>query len=196
MHQAKSFMSFVSVLIMCGTVGMGNPMESQAVHLDKNLNKRCPEVPPWRGVIPGNERFVPTFVEGNTVHAYCDRQTGLVWDASPDVDIRTWTEARFHCSNTRTWLGQKGGRLPSMPELASLVDTTSTLCTGGGPCLPNGHPFNNVQSARYWSASTWDNNTIRAWDVNFLNGIVNTSAKAASMGRAWCVRGAMNAHVY
>ena len=120
---------------------------------------------------------MPTFVDGDTVHAYCDRQTGLVWDAAPEFfeeDARLdWDDARRYCANTRSepWNGQKGGRLPSMAELASMVDTTSTLCADGGPCLPDGQPFgDHVHRALYWSASTSADFSGDAWNVTFDDG--------------------------
>jgi hypothetical protein len=40
------------------------------------------EVPPvWGKKFPGNERFVPV-LDGA---AFCDQETGLVWEGSPDI---------------------------------------------------------------------------------------------------------------
>jgi hypothetical protein len=38
-----------------------------------------------------------------------------------------------------------------------------------GPTLPLGHPFQNVQSASYWSATTIAETPTNAWNV-FFNG--------------------------
>ena len=223
--------SFVllTFVLLCGMVGVPFPTESAAkgkskskIVTNKDLKKLilmlkeevdwikedisdpCTVPPTWGGEIPGEERFVPTFVDGDGVaHAYIDCQTGLVWDAEPSGNTFVWgpeqdffRNATNHCINrTGPWLGQKGGRLPSIPELASLVDTTSTLCSGGGPCLPDGHPFNNVQPVFYWSASTLAGNPTVAWDVFFLNGEVIFDNKEGG-NHAWCVRGAMQESVY
>jgi len=72
-------------------------------------------------------------------------------------------------------------------QLASLVDTNSGLCTGGGLCLPDGHPFQNVQSANYWSASTTAGSPTFAWLVNFFFGSVLV-IKLDGNGLAWCAR--------
>ena len=60
---------------------------------------------------------------------------------------------------------RRGWRLPSVHELASLVDPTNP---GGDPDLPAGHPFSNVQSSRYWSATTNADNPTNAWFVGFF----------------------------
>jgi hypothetical protein len=102
-----------------------------------------------------------------------------------------WNTARFHCTR-RTTGGRKGWRLPSMPELASLIDPSVPL---PGPTLPPGHPFTNVQSASYWSATTNAEDPTDAWGVIFFVGDVLSGSKASSI-HAWCVRGGNNADRY
>ncbi|MCP9447024.1 MAG: DUF1566 domain-containing protein, partial [Nitrospira sp.] len=88
--------------------------------------------------------------------------------------------------------GQKGWRLPSIPELASLVDPS---VLPPGPTLPPGHPFTGVQSAFYWSASTLADTPTNAWFVLFNLGDVGTGGKNLGL-RVWCVRGGMHADQY
>ncbi len=57
-----------------------------------------------------------------------------------------------------------------------------------GPTLPSGHPFSNVQTSVYWSATTSASDTNFAWVVNFSDSIVIDYGKASSYF-AWCVRG-------
>ena len=204
MRRFKLFMGFLSVMFVGGAVGLVTPTESQAGQPDKNLNKHCEEVGPWRGVIPGDERFVPTFIdEAGVAHAYCDRQTGRVWETVPSTDTFVWGKvqnsafnATRHCINRPVGTnGQKGWRLPSIAELASLVVTTSDSCTMDSKCIPDGSPFEIVPTAHYWSATELADDPTDAWLVFFSNGNVFPDSKGNDR-RAWCVRGATDAAVY
>lgn len=116
--------------------------------------------------------------------AVLDRETGLVWEQSPSTRLFNWLNAQFHC-NTLSLGSRKGWRLPTLQELASLVDPS---VPAPGPTLPAGHPFSSVQSSVYWSATTNATNASNAWDVNFNNGDVNTNNKT-NTNFVWCVRG-------
>jgi hypothetical protein len=52
-----------------------------------------------------------------------------------------------------------------------------------------------VQSAVYWSASSFADGPTGAWFVLFGNGGVFVGNKTDS-GQVWCVRGGMNADAY
>jgi hypothetical protein len=62
------------------------------------------------------------------------------------------------------------------------------------PALPSGHPFSNIQSYDYWSATTNASLATFAWGVSFYYGVVasidgpGNVAKAAN-NYVWCVRG-------
>ena len=103
----------------------------------------------WDQKIPAATRFVVLSDFANA--AVRDNETGLVWEKSPLTSFHPWdfsagftASALVQCTNRTT-----GGRLPSVHELASLVDPANT-----NPSLPTGHPFTNVQSADYWSATS------------------------------------------
>jgi hypothetical protein len=81
-----------------------------------------------------------------------------------------------------------GWRLPTIQELASLVDPAATT----RPVIPAGNPFANVQPRIYWSATTAAQDTYNAWIVDFFNGLangVNGKVDTPSLYYAWCVRG-------
>jgi hypothetical protein len=127
--------------------------------------------------------------------AVLDRETGLVWQRSLSTIAVNWYQAQESC-NVGAWGGRMGWRLPTLQELASLVDYSRR---GTGLALPAGHPFQNVQANYYWSATTstasiQDPQFLVAWIVGFRDGTVSRSHKDVYatiryVQRVWCVRG-------
>ncbi len=123
--------------------------------------------------------------------AVLDNETGLVWDRDPTAGLATetgidsWSIAANKC--IRKFVGgRKGWRLSSVHELTTLIDMA---IPANDIRLPAGHPFLNIGNDFYWTATTWAEDTNRAWVVRFLGGGVPTDDKA--MARPfWCVRGA------
>ena len=149
-------------------------------------------MPSWDQTLPVATRFI--VLSNFASVAVLDRETGLVWERSPQTSTHDWTAARVECVGHRTG-GRRGWRLPSVHELASLIDPFVAA-----PNLPTGHPFTNVssadaQSAFYWSASTNQAFSTFAWRVDFGGGNVRNIDKT-NTNRAWCVRGGMNADQY
>lgn len=140
-------------------------------------------LPSWDQTLPSSTRFIVLSNMGSA--AVLDRETGLVWEKSPDPTVRIWQSAQIHC-NQKTVGNRKGWRLPTLQELASLVD--GDPANTSSPRLPLGHPFSNVQSSFYWSATTFANNTSGAWFVFFFNGVGSLGDKSDSLF-VWCVRG-------
>jgi len=121
--------------------------------------------------------------------AVLDRETGLVWEQSPEgsksnpTPPQAWLSAQFSCI-TRMVGGRKGWRLPTIQELASLVDPTQS-----SPALPSGHPFSNVLSSAYWSATTLANSTSNALSTEMVEGEVGDDGDRRFTNHVWCVRG-------
>jgi hypothetical protein len=72
--------------------------------------------------------------------AVLDKKTGLTWARNANIAAgdKPWLEAMEFCQDLV--IGhRKGWRLPTKEELSSLHDTHRA-----GPCLPDGHPFENV----------------------------------------------------
>jgi len=128
--------------------------------------------------------------------AVLDRETGLVWEKSPSTSrffFLAFPDAFGHCDNLTTG-DRKGWRLPTIHELASLVDPT---VPEPGPTLPAGHPFVGVQGAQYWATnSAFFSSTgaavltlsTSASVVTFVDGFAGGTNPANSF-LAWCVRG-------
>ena len=86
----------------------------------------------WDQVLPAADRFNVLAAFNNK--AVLDKETGLVWERSPLTGTTTQSVARGNCTNHTTG-GRKGWRLPSVHELASLVDPSMVA---PGPMLPRG----------------------------------------------------------
>ncbi len=144
--------------------------------------KTLDQVPPtWSQILPAAQRF--QLVMGGV--AVLDKETGLVWVRSPSTSGFSWLNAQSHC-NQLSMGGRLGWRLPTIQELASLVDPS---VAPPGPTLPSGHPFSNVQSHHYWSASTSVGVSSTAWVVGFNDGVAGPDVKSIDVFFAWCVRG-------
>ena len=121
-----------------------------------------------------------------------DNSTGLVWEQSPISTTSDWTSARISCINKNVG-GMRGWRLPSVAELASLID----------PSLPapyvQASMFTGVHQNSYWSATSYETNTSTSkWSVNLAvgDGLAGTSSKGTPSVNVWCVRGVMQDSVY
>ncbi|UVT20869.1 MAG: DUF1566 domain-containing protein [Nitrospira sp.] len=115
-------------------------------------------------------RFVAAFPG-----AVLDKQTGLVWEETPDATLRTWTDATRYCAS-KTAGGTIGWRLPSMVELKSVQDQSMA-----SPSV-SASAFSGHQSTIYWSTSTPSKFSI--------------SGNASYTFPAWCVRGGVNSEQY
>src|SRR5438034_5037361 len=134
--------------------------------------------PSWDQQLPASTRFIVLSNWIDAAHpsggtAVLDRETGLVWEQSPSTAVFSWQEAQFHCNGVDLFPNREGvragnrlgWRLPTLQELASLVDPS---VSPPGPKLPSGHPFSNVQSSSvYWSATADATFASNAWVVFF-----------------------------
>jgi len=136
----------------------------------------------------GSSRFVCIFSSGSPVSlptAVLDNETGLVWDRSPSPDDWQWSSAVRRC-HTREVGGRFGWRLPTVEELASLIDPSQT-----SPALPESHPFLNIQvdpGHTYWTQTTDSSNESDAWWVEFDSHTIDATSKGG-FRKTWCVRG-------
>lgn len=144
----------------------------------------------WDTNNASDKRFTTAFTG-----AVLDNNTGLVWEQAPDATPVTWVGANSHCVS-RNVGGTVGWRLPSVVELKSVQDGSpgavapfvpASAFTIGGT--------RGVQSAFYWSATTFAVSPADAWVVDFSVGDVSDGLKTSS-GHAWCVRGPMSESAY
>jgi hypothetical protein len=135
----------------------------------------------WNKKVNGAGRFQVLNQFGKA--AVFDKETGRVWEQSPSTSTFDWFGALEHCYQLELG-GRKGWRLPTIEELASLVDASQPA-----PRLPAGHPF-SVQSSfdDVWSATTFASDASAAWQVEFFGGTVVGRSKTFTRF-VWCVRG-------
>jgi len=141
--------------------------------------------PAWSQTLHGAHRF--QLVLGGT--AVLDKETGLVWEKQMNRFPDSWLGAMWACNQL-----EKGGRwgwhLPTLQQLASLLDTS----VEGAPKLPEGHPFTDVMSTipwistTYWTSTTHFQYTSLAYFVNFGDGGLSQGGKGETRF-IWCVRG-------
>jgi hypothetical protein len=176
-EQMKHKLLALGVIVLVMVAWATGPVEAQTT-----ANGPYYATPSWDQTLPSSTRFIVLSNFGSA--AVLDRETGLVWERSPSTSKFDWHNAQYHC-NALTLGNRKGFRLPTFQELASLVyvDTPQP-----SPALPSGHPFQYVQSAYYWSATTYALSTDRAWGENFGSSDVYADFKTI-LSFVWCVRG-------
>ena len=126
----------------------------------------------------GASRFVQ-LLNGEAVK---DAVSGLVWEREPDYIFDVWDRSINRCA-TKTVGGQQGWRAPSIEEIKTLVDLDQQ-----DPSLPVGHPFRNIKSGIYWTATAHPTDDMVAWQLSFFSGQAVTDQKSGTR-RLWCVLG-------
>jgi len=190
--QSKSIMALVTVIALASIVlmtatGIAGDLEpSAALGPTMKTLDDIYSTSSWSRKLPAAERFV--VLEDFNDQAVIDKETGVVWERSPSSSVLWWKSSLFNCLGKNVG-GRMGWRLPTIEELASLLDPG----VAGSPKLPAGHPFLNVPSADYsiyWSASTDVDDPLFAWVVYLYDGSVHAAYKQQEAQHLfWCVRG-------
>jgi len=107
----------------------------------------------------------------------------LQWQDNPDAKTvkRDWAEAKSYCENL-TLDGYSDWRLPSYPELRTIVDYTKY-----NPAIKTGFK-NTATDDWYWSASPNVDGDSHAWIVRFRHGNTDDGTKS-NKNYVRCVRG-------
>jgi Protein of unknown function (DUF1566) len=143
----------------------------------------------WDVKISGSSRFkVLSDFNGEAV---LDRETGLVWEQTPEPGAGSWSFIDDECFAHFTG-GRLGWRPPTLEEILSLMDPLQNF-TGK---LPLGHPFNlgdERVSRQFWtmtSAVVQPPDNTFAYVANFEpGGSFFADNKISVTHRFWCVRG-------
>jgi hypothetical protein len=110
-----------------------------------------------------------------------DNFTGLIWTKIQSSSLLSWEDALVFSEGLTTG-GQNDWRLPNIKEIQSLNNTKLSK-----PSF-NKAFFINLSSGNYWSSTTLQNATLKAWDINIDYGIVSYNDKTMKEN-VLCVRG-------
>lgn len=143
----------------------------------------------WRGWKNGvnKTRFVSKTIGVDDV--VIDRATGLMWPASGlaagcyNGGVKHWYNA-IDYPNTLNFAGFIDWRIPNINELLSIVDYSRHNSAIYEP------PFDNTSSSSYWTSTTYESSTTRAWTVDFNNGRPTHMVKT-DYTKLRCVRGGL-----
>ncbi|MBX3636427.1 MAG: DUF1566 domain-containing protein [Rubrivivax sp.] len=171
----------LGLLAVALCAGLSAPASAQ---VSTTANGPYLAMPAWSQKLTTNRFVILANWNGEAV---LDRETGLVWERTPEATPRSWLSANGHCIR-RAAGGRKGWRLPGIQELGSLVDPT---VGAPEPALPVGHPFQAVDpDLTYWSATSNSFGDDMIWIFSLGSGTPGVISKSASAAfAAWCVRG-------
>ena len=99
-----------------------------------------------------------------------DNKTGLIWQQTPTTNQMTWEEALIYAS-TLTAGGKSGWRMPNIKELQSLNDEKLFK-----PSFDKNY-YPTIAAANFWSSTSMQNTSSKAWDINVDYGIVSYNEK-------------------
>jgi len=136
----------------------------------------------------------PRFAD-NSNGTVTDNLTGLIWLKNANCfGERTWTQALTDANTLNSGecslsdgSGEGDWRLPNVQELQSLIDYENYQ-----PALPDGYDsfFTGVQTTKhYWSSTTSQHDTNKAWYVGINYGHIRNQSKTSTPYPVWPVRG-------
>lgn len=110
-----------------------------------------------------------------------DKATGLIWKRCSEgqsgelceigkAQTYNWTDARAVAADSR-FAGQKGWRLPTIRELATLLEYQCTM-----PAI-NLTIFPATPATNFWSDTPYAGYVNGAWNLNFNDGVHDNSSK-------------------
>jgi hypothetical protein len=125
-----------------------------------------------------------------------DNYTRLVWQQGDSAQtapmaVMSWAEAKTYCANLG--LGGRTWRLPSIRELATLVDEAQVAPSINRTMFPN-TKYGSRSNNWYWASHQAAGSTTAAWALNFDDGFTGFNAGASGAWNYWtgawvkCVR--------
>jgi hypothetical protein len=93
-----------------------------------------------------------------------DTRTKLTWQQTAPSPTYTWADAKTHCAGVGASLGGAGWRLPTVKELQTIVDDSTTNPSMDATVFPAPPDYD------FWSSSPVADSSSYAWRVNFGYG--------------------------
>jgi hypothetical protein len=109
-----------------------------------------------------------------------DNVTGLMWQQAVPATKSAWADAVAYCQ-ALTLAGHGDWRLPSMIELASIVDYGRENPSIDPTCFPS------TPASWFWSSSLFAGSSSSAWSVYFSSGGVSDNVVSNTLS-VRCVR--------
>lgn len=121
------------------------------------------------------------YLRDNSANIVLDTDTNLMWNDDSDAGTLTasWLDAITYCE-TKNLAGYDDWSLPNFNELFSIIARGHH-----NPALVS--TFQNSASFNYWSSTTYQVSSNRAWRINFDHGHNNHDNKN-NLNRVRCVR--------
>jgi hypothetical protein len=173
--------------VSLGLLSMASPGEAQTGAQSRDNGRWSPPGPPAR-------RFV--VLASMNREAVLDRETGLVWERNPAKSTHDTTDSAQYSCLDRDVAGRRGWRLPSVPELMTLmgpaVGPTEAALVANHPFdLSNVYNHGSIVSVpEFWTTTM---KLIRDHDRDLTAMYVRLDGLVTSGGAdnfwAWCVRG-------
>lgn len=136
----------------------------------------------------GRLGFAFAAVAGGSGGAGCTRDlvTGLVWSTASNASSALAAEAAVSVANSASRCGFSDWRLPTVLDLASLVDSGATAAPRIDPTLDasaGGTPL-----ASFWSAEAYAGDTRGRWVVDFNSGAIGFETDSNPLAKPAAVR--------
>jgi hypothetical protein len=114
-----------------------------------------------------------------------DSRTKLTWQQTVPSTTYAWADAKTYCSGVGTSLNLSGTgwRLPTVKELLSIVDYSSSLSPMIDPIV-----FPSTAAARFWSLSQTPSDPYYPWVVDFSAGKLGWNNPSLVTNYVRCVR--------
>ncbi len=111
-----------------------------------------------------------------------DDVTCLEWQRSAATKTYTFTEAKAYCKGLA--LDGGGWHLPTRGELSTIVDSSRS-----GPAI-NTTAFPGTPARFFWTSTAWavTKTPLRAWIINFYEGLASNGAFQTGAFQVRCVR--------